>query len=120
MPAEGSASQGQVGRYLQLRAGTVQDGVIRLWTEPMDSNYSQTTMRTLPAGEFKQTCLRVLEQVRQTGEVVVITKRGVPVARLVPVEIPAGWLGAMQGTASMADDLVAPATPPGEWSALGE
>lgn len=102
-----------------MAAGVVQNPVKRLWTQTMDIK-PRETMRTLPAGEFKQTCLRVLDQVRETGEGVVITKRGVPVARLVPVEISAGWLGAMQGTATMADDLIAPATPPGEWSALGE
>lgn len=39
----------------------------------------------IPAGEFKAVCLRVMERVKQTGEEVVITKRGQPVAKLGPV-----------------------------------
>ena len=38
------------------------------------------------ASEFKAKCLRLLDEVAQDGESVVITKRGKPVARLVPVE----------------------------------
>lgn len=101
-------------------ARTVQDALDRLWTEAMDNTQRASPMRTLPAGEFKQTCLRVLDQVRETGEAVVITKRGVPVARLVPVESPSGWLGALRSTATMADELIEPATEPGEWGVLGE
>lgn len=86
----------------------------------MDNLNRPRPMRTLPAGEFKQTCLRVLDEVRETGATVVITKRGVPVARLVPVESPSGWLGALRSTASMADDLIEPATEPGDWGVLGE
>lgn len=39
----------------------------------------------IPAGEFKAVCLRVMERVKETGEEVVITKRGQPVAKLGPV-----------------------------------
>jgi prevent-host-death family protein len=42
--------------------------------------------RTIPAGVFKQQCLRVLDEVAETHREVVITKRGKPVARLVPVK----------------------------------
>jgi prevent-host-death family protein len=40
---------------------------------------------TMPAGEFKARCLRVMEQVSRTRRPVTITKRGRPVVRLVPV-----------------------------------
>lgn len=77
-------------------------------------------MKTVPAGEFKQTCLRVLDEVRETGEVVVVTKRGVPVAQLMPVsqERMEDWKGAMQGSGEILGDLVAPATDPEEWEVL--
>jgi prevent-host-death family protein len=39
----------------------------------------------MPAGEFKAVCLRVMERVKETGEEIVITKRGRPVAKLGPV-----------------------------------
>ena len=41
---------------------------------------------TIPAGAFKQGCLRILDEVAETHGEVVITKRGKPVAKLVPVE----------------------------------
>ena len=40
----------------------------------------------MPAGEFKARCLQVMEHVSRTRRSVTITKRGRPVARLVPVE----------------------------------
>lgn len=42
-------------------------------------------MRSLGAGEFKNTCLKVLDEVEATRTPVVITKRGRPVAQLVPI-----------------------------------
>jgi len=41
--------------------------------------------KTIPAGKFKQGCLAILDEVAATHREVVITKRGKPVARLVPV-----------------------------------
>jgi prevent-host-death family protein len=41
-------------------------------------------MRTIPAGEFKAKCLALMDEVRATGEPVVVTKRGKPVAWLTP------------------------------------
>jgi prevent-host-death family protein len=40
----------------------------------------------MPAGEFKAKCLAVMDEVQASGEPVVLTKRGKPVARLVPLE----------------------------------
>jgi prevent-host-death family protein len=45
-------------------------------------------MRTIPAGRFKATCLRLLDEVAETGETIVVTKRGKPVARIEPIEAP--------------------------------
>lgn len=45
-----------------------------------------TSRRTIAAGRFKAECLGILDQVAKTGEVVIVTKRGRPVAKLVPVE----------------------------------
>lgn len=41
--------------------------------------------RTIPAGQFKPVCLKLMDQVRETGVEIVITKRNQPVAKLVPV-----------------------------------
>ena len=74
-------------------------------------------MKTMPAGQFKQTCLRVLDEVRETGEGVVITKRGEPVAQVVPLERTkeSDWRGALESTGEITGDLVAPAGDPEEW-----
>ena len=42
------------------------------------------TIRQVPAGEFKAKCLALLDEVARTGEILVITKRGKPVARILP------------------------------------
>jgi antitoxin (DNA-binding transcriptional repressor) of toxin-antitoxin stability system len=79
-------------------------------------------MRTMPAGEFKQTCLRLLDEVGVSGEAIVITKRGRPVAQLTAVkpERADDWLGAMSDRGEIRGDLISPASEPGEWDALRE
>ena len=42
-------------------------------------------MKSIAAGKFKDVCLKTLDEVAATRVPVVITKRGRPVARLVPV-----------------------------------
>jgi prevent-host-death family protein len=77
-------------------------------------------MRTVAAGEFKQTCLRLLDEVGETGDPIVITKRGKAVAQLNPVrpERAGEWLGTMRDRGSIRGDLVAPALEPDAWNAL--
>ena len=52
------------------------------------------------AAEFKARCLELMDRVRETGAEYVITKHGVPVAKLVPVVDArrARLFGSMQGT----------------------
>lgn len=44
--------------------------------------------REIMASEFKQRCLALLELVRETGATYTVTKRGKPIAKLVPIEEP--------------------------------
>lgn len=60
--------------------------------------------RTVPAGEFKSRCLALLDEVAATGEGLTVTKRGKPVARVVPVDAPKPLLGSIRRQR----DLVAP------------
>ncbi len=46
-------------------------------------------MKTMPAGKFKDVCLKTLDEVAKTKSSIVITKRGEPVAKLVPYVRPA-------------------------------
>ena len=61
---------------------------------------------TMAAGEFKTRCLALLDEVAATGREVVVTKRGRPVARLVPLEgsEPTNLLGSV----TVLGDVVAP------------
>ncbi|GAC1351830.1 MAG: type II toxin-antitoxin system Phd/YefM family antitoxin [Polyangiales bacterium] len=43
-------------------------------------------VRSIPASEFKAKCLEVLDRVAREGNTYVVTKRGRPVARVVPLE----------------------------------
>ncbi|HEU0247016.1 MAG TPA: type II toxin-antitoxin system Phd/YefM family antitoxin [Gaiellaceae bacterium] len=52
-------------------------------------------MRTIPAGQFKAQCLRLLDDVAETGETIVVTKRGKPVAKLEPLEPPPSLKGSV-------------------------
>ena len=42
--------------------------------------------RSIAAGEFKAKCLELLDRVARDGDSLVVTKRGRPVAKVVPVE----------------------------------
>ena len=64
---------------------------------------------SIAAGEFKAKCLKLLDEVQRQRKQVVITKRGKPVAKLVPVtERSASFIGSMQGTMEILGDIVAP------------
>lgn len=65
---------------------------------------------TIPAGEFKAKCLGLLDEVQRQRKEIVITKRGKPVARLVPVknERPESFIGSMQGTMEIVGDIISP------------
>ena len=45
-----------------------------------------TKTRHVPAGEFKAKCLALLDEVSITGEELIVTKRGKPVAKVAAVE----------------------------------
>jgi prevent-host-death family protein len=66
---------------------------------------------TISVSELKATCLAVLERVRRTGASIIVTRRGEPVAELIPPTATRGegdWLGSMRGTAVIVGDLVEP------------
>jgi prevent-host-death family protein len=71
----------------------------------------------VPAGEFKARCLKLMDEVREQRRPIVITKRGKPVARLVPVEEPAREpiFGRMRGSVTILGDIVGPLDV--EWNA---
>lgn len=75
---------------------------------------------TVSISEFKATCLARLERVRRTGQRLLITRHGQPIAEVVPPSRSAhadAWLGAAVGTGRILGDLVEPAARPDEWEA---
>ena len=66
-------------------------------------------MKTIAAAEFKARCLILMEDVRKTREPVVITKRGKPVAKLVPVDKTSGeFIGRLKGIVESVGDIESP------------
>jgi prevent-host-death family protein len=70
---------------------------------------------TIAAGEFKAKCLKLLDEVAQTRETLVITKRGRPVAKLVPVPTEGDLVGSMRGSVVWEGDIISPLE--NEWEA---
>jgi prevent-host-death family protein len=55
---------------------------------------------SITATEFKARCLELMDRVYQTGESIIITKRGKPISRLAPPEAglkKTSFLGCMEG-----------------------
>jgi prevent-host-death family protein len=71
---------------------------------------------TVPAGEFKAKCLKLLDQVAQKHETLIVTKRGKPVAEVRPVEEPGGFVGSMRGSVVWMGDVISPIDV--EWEAM--
>ena len=64
----------------------------------------------ISAGEFKARCLKLMDDVRNRHEEIIITKYGRPVAKLVPVdeEDAPKLFGFMKGTVVIREDIVKP------------
>lgn len=76
-------------------------------------------MKKMAAGAFKVHCLAVMDEVQAKREAVLITKRGKPVAKLVPVEKEKDDIfNFMKGKGSIVGDVVSPALTPEEWGDL--
>ena len=69
------------------------------------------TNRHVPAGLFKAKCLALLDEVAATGRPLVVTKRGRPVAQVVPYERPKPLEGSVKILVGE-DELLAPVA---EW-----
>jgi len=67
------------------------------------------TEKHIAAADFKAHCLRLLDEVAQQRRPIIITKRGKPVAKLVPVETEAiDLFGRMAGSIKICGDIISP------------
>ena len=71
---------------------------------------------TIAAGEFKAKCLKLLDEVAETRETLVITKHGKPVAQLIPAPTEGNIVGSMKGSVLWMGDIVSPIDV--EWDAM--
>jgi len=63
-------------------------------------------MHTIPAGEFKATCLKLMDVIAQTHEEYIVTKRGIPVVKIVPIDNMEDPFGLLKGTVHIYGDIV--------------
>jgi prevent-host-death family protein len=80
-------------------------------------------MESVPISDFKARCLAILKRVKKTGQPVLITRFGEPVAEVVPPTRSVSrksWVGSMVGTAEIVGDIVSPIAGPEQWEALRE
>ena len=76
---------------------------------------------TIAISKFKATCLALLDSVNKTGQPLIITRRGEPIAQVVPPPVTKKgkhWLGSFRNSGSINGDIVSPATNIKEWEIL--
>ena len=76
-------------------------------------------MKSIAVTAFKARCVSLLEDVARTGEPLLVTKRGKPLARVVA----SGECGArpqvsLAGTVTVVGDLIGPVLPASAWDAM--
>lgn len=71
----------------------------------------------IQVSEFKAKCLQIMNNVHEQQISIIITKRGKPIAKLVPIEDPdrSDIFGCMAGSITINDDIISPIED--EWDA---
>ena len=83
---------------------------------PTDSNPT-TGVRTIKASEFKAKCLKLMDEVAESGHEIIITKNSRPVSRLLPYqEKPQSPFGRDRGIIQIHGDITEPIAV--EWDAV--
>ena len=73
-------------------------------------------MRKIAAAAFKAQCLTLMEDVHSTKQPLLITKRGKPIAKLIPVQDgDDDFIGRLRGVFEVVGDIEAPVEPPEAW-----
>lgn len=67
------------------------------------------SIKMISAGEFKAKCLKLMDEVNQSRQPIVITKHNKPVARLVPIaESAPDAFGCMKNTVKIQGNIIDP------------
>jgi len=73
-------------------------------------------MKQMRASTFKARCLKVMNEIQATGEPVIVTKRGKPVVKVIPIQQENDDIfGFMAGKVKIVGDIVSPITPLKDW-----
>ena len=72
------------------------------------SEWEEKPGSEIKASVFKATCLKLIDSVAASGEEVIITKHGKPLAKLVPFRQPPQLYGLFKGRMQFLGDVVAP------------
>ena len=70
--------------------------------------------------KFKATCLALLAKVKRTGRPILVTRKGEPIAQIIPPpppKRPASWLGSLSKTGRITGDIMSPPVAESEWEA---
>jgi len=81
------------------------------------------TNEMITISQFKATCLAVLDKVKRTGQPVLVTRHGKPVALIEPPpppEINTSWLGSFKSKGKIIGDIISPAVQADNWKVLNE
>ncbi len=74
-------------------------------------------MREIGAAEFKARCLNEMERVRRTRQEIVVTKRGVPIVKVVPLPPAKPFrLGALADRFTIVGDITEPLYTDEQWA----
>jgi prevent-host-death family protein len=76
---------------------------------------------TIPISKFKATCLRLLDNVKKTGNSIIVTRKGEPIALVTPPPPsprPDQWLGCMKDQIKIKGDILNPAVDEKDWEVL--
>jgi prevent-host-death family protein len=74
-----------------------------------------------PIPKIRASYLSLLDQVKRTGLPILVTRKGEPIAQVIPSpkpERPASWLGFFKSTGKIKGDIVSPVVSGRDWEAL--
>ena len=79
--------------------------------------------QTVTISKFKATCLRLLDDVKKTGQPILVTRNGEPIALVSPPPPPPKsdrWIGFMRDKLRITGDVVSPVLDEKEWEVLND
>jgi prevent-host-death family protein len=74
-------------------------------------NKNEKPIQEIAISKFKAKCLSLLEEVSKTKTPLRVTRRGKPIADVIPTsaeEDERGWIGSMSGSVDILGDVVSP------------